>query len=125
MQGCHLEPTILIVDDDPEMTTCMADLFRRASFAVTTASSMPEAVARLGERRFDVVVSDYNLNAAQNGGDLLAWVAANHADSGRIICSAAHPPGNIQAHAFVDKGAPATLLKTVRALSRPQRRNST
>jgi CheY-like chemotaxis protein len=118
---------ILLVDDDPELADFLAEMFRRASFVVVTASSMAEALCRLGEQRFDVVVSDYNLNAPESGGDLLAWVAEHHRDMGRVVCSAAWLPSAVQAHAYVDKTAPQTLLKVVRALAPPppQRRSST
>jgi DNA-binding NtrC family response regulator len=113
--------TVLLVDDDPDLADYLAEVLRRASLLVVTASTVAEARSRLGERHFDVVVSDYNLSAAESGADLLAWVAEHFRAVGRVICSAALMPSGIPAHAVVYKTSPDTLVKVVRALARPRR----
>ena len=52
---------ILIVEDDPGLRFTMTDALEVAGFAVTGASSGTEAIRRLHDERFDVVVTDLRL----------------------------------------------------------------
>ncbi len=63
---------ILICDDDPDIRRAMKRALRGND--VVEASSPNEAIEALKARRFDAVVSDYSLEAATNGLDLLQHV---------------------------------------------------
>jgi CheY-like chemotaxis protein len=64
-------PRILVVDDDPETCRLMNELLREPEREIEMAESPEQALAQLAGGRFDLVVSDINLNADQNGLDLL------------------------------------------------------
>ncbi|MBO0721842.1 MAG: sigma-54-dependent Fis family transcriptional regulator [Blastocatellia bacterium] len=62
---------ILVVDDDAASCRLLCDLFTAQGWATETAQT-PEDVLRLtGEGKFDLLVSDINLEAKQTGIDLL------------------------------------------------------
>ena len=54
---------VLFVDDEPGMLD-IGKLFleRSGDFAVTTATSAPDAIRLLEQERFDVIVSDYQMS---------------------------------------------------------------
>jgi two-component system alkaline phosphatase synthesis response regulator PhoP len=52
---------ILVVDDEPRITRLVRDYLERAGFAVSAASSGPEAVQRARSERPDLVVLDLGL----------------------------------------------------------------
>ncbi len=53
--------TVLLVDDEPTITRSYARILRSSGYVVETAHDGAEAVARFGERFFDVVVSDISM----------------------------------------------------------------
>ncbi len=64
-------PSILVVDDDPEMRALLSDALQQdAAYHVVTARDGTEALVALRHRAFDVVVLDQNLPGA-SGLDLL------------------------------------------------------
>jgi CheY-like chemotaxis protein len=64
-------PRILVVDDDHETCRFMHELLREEGREIEMAESPQDALALLEGGRFDLVVSDINLDAEQNGLDLL------------------------------------------------------
>src|SRR3569832_121841 len=52
---------VLLVDDEPTITRSYARNLRSAGYIVETAQDGAEAVARFGERFFDVIVSDISM----------------------------------------------------------------
>jgi DNA-binding NtrC family response regulator len=64
-------PRILIVDDDRETCRFMADLLDRPGREIETAYDPGTALALVHSQRFDLVVSDINLDAEQSGLDIL------------------------------------------------------
>jgi len=52
---------ILLVDDEPEVFTILAGILRRQGYAVDVASSAAEASRYLGEYRYSLVISDWQL----------------------------------------------------------------
>src|SRR6478672_8653609 len=52
---------LLLVEDTAEVRTTLASFLREEGFDVTVAGSAEEGLARLGERTFDLVLSDYVL----------------------------------------------------------------
>jgi len=49
---------VLVVDDDPEMTSLLSDILKDEGYAVDTASSGEEALQKMSDCDYDVVVSD-------------------------------------------------------------------
>lgn len=63
-------PRILVVDDDRETLSYVQDLLDAHGYEVTSASRYREAVDRLQERDFDLLIADLKMPEA-NGMDLL------------------------------------------------------
>ncbi|MBP1636415.1 MAG: Response regulator containing CheY-like receiver, AAA-type ATPase, and DNA-binding domain [Acidobacteria bacterium] len=62
---------ILIVDDDRETCSFMAELLEKPGREIETAYDPASAVAQVRAGGFDLVISDINLNADQSGLDIL------------------------------------------------------
>jgi CheY-like chemotaxis protein len=66
---------ILVVDDEPEVKELVAEVLEtRGGYAVTTVSSAEEALAAIGQRAFDLVISDLHLSGS-SGAALAADIA--------------------------------------------------
>jgi signal transduction histidine kinase len=61
---------ILLVDDEPMMTNAVSRMLQPSGHTVSVAASGEEALARLSEHPFDVVISDMGLGAGMNGWEL-------------------------------------------------------
>ena len=61
---------ILAVDDEPALTRAVSRLLRPAGDLVTTAGSGEEAIQRLTEGPFDLVISDVGMGIGMNGWEL-------------------------------------------------------
>lgn len=65
---------ILVVDDEPTITRMVAMMLGPHGHAITLAGSAEEALDRLDEASFDLILSDLGLGAGMNGWDLLERV---------------------------------------------------
>lgn len=54
-------PNILLVEDDPQVQSCLARVLQRAGATVSTAETGPEGLRRLVEDAPEIVVLDMNL----------------------------------------------------------------
>jgi len=79
---------ILVVDDDPETCRFMNELLREPEREIEMAETPEDALARLAAGRFDLVVSDINLNAEQDGLDLLRAFKAGDPEVEVVLISA-------------------------------------
>jgi CheY-like chemotaxis protein len=61
---------ILMVDDEPLMTKAVARMLKPSGHLVTVAGSGEEALQKLAEQTFDVVLSDVGMGTGMNGWDL-------------------------------------------------------
>jgi PAS domain S-box-containing protein len=61
---------VLAVDDEPMMTKAMARMLRPSGHLVSIAGSGEEALEKLAEQTYDVVVSDMGMGDGMNGWDL-------------------------------------------------------
>lgn len=74
---------ILICDDDPEIRKAMKRTLR--GYDVTESGSPREAIDKLKTRSFDVIVSDFSLEAESDGLDLLQHVRVSYPDMIRFL----------------------------------------
>ena len=75
---------LLVVDDDRDILEAIADYLRSFGHRTETASSCREALDRMKEYRFDVVVSDVNL-PDEDGFQILEWAVKNAPDTSVIL----------------------------------------
>ena len=68
--------SLLVVDDDRHIQNAMADYLRTLGYRTETASDCTEAIERMSEFPFEVVVCDVNL-PDQDGFSLLQWSQEN------------------------------------------------
>jgi DNA-binding NtrC family response regulator len=69
---------ILIVDDDPSVTTSLGLLLKRHGYATRTAVSQEEALAALRGQDFDLVLQDMNYSRGTTGEEGLELLPAIH-----------------------------------------------
>lgn len=75
---------ILVCDDEPEIRAAMRRTLHR--FQVTAVESMEEALAKLRERTYHAVVSDFNLGVQQGDGlELLQLVRVLYPNTTRLL----------------------------------------
>ncbi len=70
-------PDILVVDDDENVVDWLVESLEEAHYAAVGATRADDALAKLSERRFDVVVSDVEM-PGMRGTELLAQVRGRH-----------------------------------------------
>lgn len=75
---------ILIVDDDQDTCRFISDLLAEPRREFVSVHAPDEALARLRGERFDLLISDINLNAPRTGIDLLRAFKAEH-PSGQVV----------------------------------------
>jgi DNA-binding NtrC family response regulator len=81
-------PRILVVDDDPETCRFMHELLQEEQREIEMAEHPDEALALVECGRFDLVVSDINLNAELSGLDLLRAFKARDPEVEVVLISA-------------------------------------
>jgi signal transduction histidine kinase len=67
---------ILAVDDEPLLRELAAEMLQRQGHSVVTAATGEEALERLAQEPFDLIVSDVGLGAGINGWELVEQVRA-------------------------------------------------
>jgi two-component system phosphate regulon response regulator OmpR len=70
-------PTLLVVDDEPELRGLLAEYFGRHGFAVQTASDAAQAREQVAASRPDLAVLDINM-PGENGLSLARWLRSAH-----------------------------------------------
>ena len=123
---------ILFVDDESAITRPLKLALRKQPWEIVTADSGEEALERVSESPFDVVVSDERMPGLQ-GSDFLSIVRKDHPETVRIILSGqANVPAAVKAinsaeiYRFLLKPCPAEeiALTIHEALNqRDERRN--
>jgi two-component system, NtrC family, response regulator AtoC len=78
---------VLVVDDDRDMCDYLRLGLGRHGFEVEHRTDAAEALRRLGEARFDVVVTDINMRG-MNGIELCERIVADHADLPVVLITA-------------------------------------
>ena len=65
--GYMSKTRLLFVDDEPSIRTTLSAILQMHDFEVTSAGSVPEALAQIQSARFDVLLSDLNIGEAGDG----------------------------------------------------------
>ncbi len=76
--------SLLVVDDDKHICAAMADYLRGLGHRTETATSGSQALARIREFNFEVVLCDVNLGD-QDGFQVLEWVVQNKPETAVIL----------------------------------------
>jgi len=63
---------VLHVEDDAAIARAIGNMLRRDGYEVVSVATAEDALLELGARRFDVIVSDFNLAGLGSGADVLA-----------------------------------------------------
>lgn len=71
-------PAILVLEDDEDVRETISSLLSDAGFRVETATTGWEAIARIEERSFDMVIADVNLPGGLSGLQTAQHVRARH-----------------------------------------------
>jgi len=104
-------PSILVVDDDPEMRALLLDVLGNEGYEVAEAKDGTEAVLALRRRAFDVILMDKNM-PGPSGLDLLPGFRRVCPGSPIIMMTAfGDVPSYMEA---VEKGAVEFLFKPFR-----------
>lgn len=111
---------VLWVDDHPENNTYEAELFRSLGMVVETALSTRDALERLSNNKYDVIISDMRRSTdATAGYTLLTSMQARKIETPLIIYSASANPiflaESIRMGARGETDDPTDLLKLVTA----------
>ena len=85
--------TALIIDDEPDIRELLSITLSRMDIDVETAGDFRSAVKRLGDRRYDLVLTDMRLPDG-DGLDLVEWIQA-HQPGVPVAVITAH--GNVEA----------------------------
>jgi len=81
-------PTLLVVDDEPELRTLLGDYFGRHGFAVAAAADAAEARTWLAAQRPQVALLDINM-PGENGLSLARWLREAHPGVGIVMLTTA------------------------------------
>ncbi|MFO1329485.1 MAG: response regulator [Rubrivivax sp.] len=81
-------PSLLVVDDEPELRGLLSEYFVRHGFEVRAAEHAADARAQLAERWPDVVVLDVNM-PGENGLSLARWLRETQPGLGIVMLTTA------------------------------------
>ncbi|HEB50361.1 MAG TPA: sigma-54-dependent Fis family transcriptional regulator [Desulfobulbus sp.] len=106
------EPAILVVEDDRDMREFIRDILTENSYPVTLAANGEEALARLAQEPFPIIVSDLKM-PVMDGHTLLERISARQALRPFVILITAF--GDIdEAVRLIDRGAYDYIIKPFR-----------
>ncbi|HEX7671856.1 MAG TPA: sigma-54 dependent transcriptional regulator, partial [Polyangiaceae bacterium] len=78
---------VLFIDDEPEMRDLVKEALGRRDFDVDTCGSVDDAIQRVEEARFDVIVTDVNLEGT-SGLDFCRRMSASRPDIPVVVVTA-------------------------------------
>jgi two-component system phosphate regulon response regulator OmpR len=81
-------PSLLVVDDEPELRGLLGEYFGRNGFAVRAASSAQQARELIAQARPDLAILDINM-PGETGLSLARWLRENHPDVAIVMLTAA------------------------------------
>jgi CheY-like chemotaxis protein len=81
--------SVLVVEDEESIREALEELFDVEGSRVTSAATLPEALAALRSRTFDFIVTDIRLGANRDGGlQVMAAAALVAADTPVVVLTA-------------------------------------
>jgi len=86
MEGCNMEKTLLIVDDEENILSSLTRLFRREGYTIFRANSAQEGFEVLKEHSIGVIISDQRM-PVMTGVEFLSKVKVSHPDTIRMVLS--------------------------------------
>jgi CheY-like chemotaxis protein len=101
---------VLIVEDEEDLRSAIRDVLRAGGCTVDTAGSVTEALRRVLDRDYDVVISDIHLTGSD--GIELARLLSRRVRSPRIILMTADPAPDLILEGYAS-GASQVLSKPV------------
>jgi DNA-binding NtrC family response regulator len=79
------EPEILFVDDEDSIRLTLPLMLETFGFKVSTAATVTEALRTMTERKFDVLISDMNIERAGDGFTVVNAMRAAQPSAVRFI----------------------------------------
>jgi len=76
---------LLFVDDEPSIRLTLPAVLEDHGFAVTTAKSVTDAIARIDRAQFDVLLSDLNIGQEGDGFQVVSAMRKRHPQCVNII----------------------------------------
>jgi CheY-like chemotaxis protein len=101
---------VLIIEDDRDLLDQLGRLFRGRGHGVTLAADGQDGLARLGERRFDLIVTDLIMDR-RDGLETIMAARARFPRTRIIAISGARLGGFVLLEMAAHVGADATLEK--------------
>ncbi len=83
-----MKPKILVVDDEPDICKALAFLLKQEEYSVVTANSGEQAIGKLNEEQFDVVLTDLKMGGRSEGLEVLEKVRGTAPDTAVVIMTA-------------------------------------
>jgi two-component system, NtrC family, response regulator AtoC len=80
----HLGPRTLLVEDEANMVRTLAKILERKGYVVEAASTGEEALRRLADKEYDLVITDLNM-PVMDGMQLLREMSARRLDPATIV----------------------------------------
>jgi CheY-like chemotaxis protein len=103
-------PRILVVDDETVIAQLIADMLSGEGYDVDTAPDGRVALARLGERHYDVVLSDLRMPELDGLG-FFREIEARHPDLLRHFMFITGTSEHTDYHGFIDEATVPVLTK--------------
>jgi len=104
-------PALLILEDEPQLTLIICDLLGD-DFDIETAEDVEEALRLLGQRKFDILLSDQMLPGKKQGLDFLMEAMEKQPEAKRILMTGYLNP-ELLSRGTTMAGLSACLLKPV------------
>jgi CheY-like chemotaxis protein len=108
---------VLLIDDERAILSLLTDVLEMDEFAVTTASSAHEGIARLAEQGFDLVVTDLRMESPMAGFEAVGATRGLVPRPVTVLLTAFPVPTDEWQRA----GADALFVKGADSLALPQR----
>ncbi len=81
---------VLIVQDELASRLTLQTILRAGGYAVDVAASVPEALAKLDERQYELVLSDMELEAPEIGRGVLSYARLKDYRPATAVVTAYH-----------------------------------
>ena len=79
-------PHLLLVDDEPRILNSLCELLKNRGFVLSTAATGNEAIRKLGQESFDLVILDLRLPDI-GGHEIMDFMNARHIEANVIVTS--------------------------------------